>query len=96
MIERVVVDPQEEEDGREREETVTVGSIVEEDPGDEEDKENEEGAADEREIWQATHVPEEELEATEGEDVEEVDLLVVLLELEGLEVPDKEKATDLP
>jgi len=32
---------------------------------------------------------------TEGEEVEEVDLLVALLELAGWEVPDKEKEKDL-
>jgi hypothetical protein len=41
----------------------------------------------ETEIWQVTHVTEEDLETTE---CEEVDLLTALLELEGWERQDKE------
>ena len=70
-----------------KEETVTISRIVVEDPGGEVDKEDDEGTEDDTEIWQITHVTEEELETTEGE---EVDLLSVLLELTDWEVYDKD------
>ena len=71
---------------------LTLVRIVEDETGEGQDKEDDEGVADEREIWQVTDVTEEELGTTEGE---EVDLLTTLLELEGLEVEDKEKKKDL-
>ena len=51
----------------------SVGNTV-----DEEDLEDNEGVQDEREIWEVTHVCEQELETTEGEGV---DLLSELLYL---------------
>ena len=53
MAERVSLARQEEEDRRTRKE---VDSIVEDDPGEEDDMDE-----DEREIWEVTHVSEEEL-----------------------------------
>jgi len=58
-------------------------NIVEDDSGEEETKEGDEGTPDEREIWQVTHVGEEELETTEGE---EVYLLAQLLEMTDIHV----------
>jgi hypothetical protein len=52
--------------------------MVEEESGEEEDKEDDEGTADERDIWQVTNVTEEDVETTEGESV---DFLVDLLDL---------------
>ena len=75
MAERVGLARQEEEDRRSRKE---AASIAQDHPGEEEDMEDDEGAQDEREIWQVTHVSEEELETTEGEGV---DVIVQLLEL---------------
>jgi len=50
--------------------------------------EDNEGVQDEREIWEVTHVSDQELETTEGEGV---DLLAELLELSGwAQVNDKE------
>ena len=68
---------QEEEDRRGRQ---TVSSITEDDTVDEEDWEDDEGVQDEREIWEVTHVSEQDLETTEDEGV---DLLAELLELTG-------------
>jgi hypothetical protein len=48
MAERVLVARQEEKDSRTRESGVTVTSIVEEDPGEEQDKEDDEDTVDER------------------------------------------------
>ena len=72
MVERVVSARQEEEDRRARNE---IHSIVEDDPGEEDDMDE-----DEREIWEDTHVSEEEVDTTEGEGV---DFLSELLELVG-------------
>ncbi len=77
MGERVVLARQEEEDRRTRQE---VSTITEDDTVDEEDWEDDEGVQDEREIWEVTHVSEQDLETTEDEGV---DLLAELLELAG-------------
>ena len=50
MAERVVVARQEEKDSRTRESGFTVTSIVEEDPGEEQDKEDDEDTVDERDL----------------------------------------------
>ena len=72
MVERVASARQEEEDRRARNE---IHSIVEDDPGEEDDMDE-----DEREIWEDTHVSEEEVDTTEGEGV---DFLDELLEMVG-------------
>jgi hypothetical protein len=54
MAERVEVARQEEEDRWIREETGTVGSLDDDDSTAQENHEDDEGAADEREIWQVT------------------------------------------
>ena len=43
--------------------------IVENETGEEEDQEDDEGVPDERDIWDVTHVTEEDFETTEGETV---------------------------
>ena len=49
---------------------------------------------DDREVWEVTHVREEDVETTEGEGV---DFLAELLELEGWgQVDDEETETDFP
>ena len=60
--------------------------------GEEEDKEDDEGNAYERDIWEVTHVTEEDFETTDGE-VE--DLYEKLMEMTGWTVTDKEKENDL-
>ena len=57
----------EDEDRRARQATINLASIVENDVGEEEDKEDDEGAGDERDIWEVGHVTEEDYESTEGE-----------------------------
>ena len=67
-----MISRKEEEDRRTREETVTVDRMVViqsgEDSGEEKDKEDDEPECDvdETEIWEVTHVTEEDLETTEG------------------------------
>ena len=58
----------------------SVSIITQDDTSDEEDLEDDEGVQDEGEIWEVTHVSEQELETTEGEGV---DFLAELLELVG-------------
>ena len=41
--------------------------MLENDAGEEQDKQDDEGAADERDIWEVAHVTEEDFETTEGE-----------------------------
>ncbi len=65
MAERVEVAREQEVDRRIREETVTVGSLHDEESTTQEDQEDDEGAADEREVWQVTDVTEEDFETTE-------------------------------
>ncbi len=67
MAERVEVVRQQEEDRRIREETVTVVNLHFDDSTGQEVQEDDEGAADEREICQVTDVTEEDFETTEGE-----------------------------
>jgi hypothetical protein len=92
MSKRVIVARQEENDRRTRQDTVTVAGILEEESGEEQDKEDDEDDADERNIWQVTDVTEEDLETTEGK---EVDLLATLLELVGWVVNNKERQKEL-
>ena len=67
--------------------------ITQDDTTDEEDLEDDEGFQDERDIWEVTHVTEQELETTEGEGV---DLLYELLDLVGWpQVNDDETEKDL-
>jgi hypothetical protein len=49
-----------------RQETVNLTSIVQKDVGTEEDKEDDEGVGDERDIWEVSHVTEEDFESTDG------------------------------
>jgi hypothetical protein len=91
----MVLARQEEEDRRTRKEVVSI-VLVEDDPGEEEDIEDDEGVQDEREIWQTTHVSEEELETTEDERVDILAPSWQLLELVGWsEVNDKETEKNL-
>ena len=90
--ERVVLARQEEEDRRTRQDR-EVSIITQDDTVDEEDLKDYEGVQDEREIWEVTHVSEQELETTEGEGV---DFLAELLELTGwTQVNDNETEKDL-
>ena len=43
-----------------------LGRIVENESAEEEDTEDDEGAGDERDIWEVTHVTEQDFESTEG------------------------------
>ncbi len=52
-----------------RQEETNVASIVDSESGEEEDKEDDEGVADERGMWEGAHVTEEDFETTEGEAV---------------------------
>ena len=78
---------QQEEDRRIREETVTVVNLHVDDSTGQEAQEDDEGAADEREIWQVTDVTEEDFETTEGETV---DLYDKLMEMVGWNVTDND------
>ena len=53
MDKRVILARQEDEDR-----LVRLTSIVDNDDGEEEDKEDDEGATDERDIWEVVHVTE--------------------------------------
>ena len=77
MAERVALVRQEEEDRRVRQE---VCIIVQDPSVDDEEMVDDDGFQDDREIWEVTHVREEDLETNEGEGV---DLLAELLDLEG-------------
>jgi hypothetical protein len=57
-----------------------VSNITQDHQVEEEDREDDEGVQDEREIWEVTHVSQQDLEMTEGEGL---DLLAQLLELVG-------------
>jgi hypothetical protein len=90
MAERVALVRQQEEDRRSRQE---VSNIAQDESVDGEDMVDVEGFQDEREIWEVTHVREEDLETTEGEGV---DFLAQLLELAGCQqVNDEETEKDL-
>ena len=67
--------------------------IVENETGEEEDQEDDEGVPDERDIWDVTHVTEEDFETTEGESE---DLYDKLMEMSGWTVTDKELETPYP
>ena len=75
MAERVALGRQEEEDRRVRQE---VFNITQDESVDGEGMVDDDGFPDDREVWEVTHVCEEDLETTEGEDV---DFLGELLEL---------------
>ena len=95
MTERVLLSRQEEEDRRSRQEVSNI-TITQDESVDEEDMSDDEGVQDEREIWQTTHVSEEELETTEGERVDMLAPSWQLLELVGWsEVNDKETEKNL-
>jgi hypothetical protein len=80
MANRVILTRQEEADRLVRLEQSNVAIIVDNDPGEEQDKEDDEGASDERDIWEVTHVSEEDFETTEGESE---DLYEKLMEMAG-------------
>jgi hypothetical protein len=67
MTNLVMLSRQEDEDRLVRLEEANVASIVDNDAGEEQDKEDDEGTADERDIWKVSHVTEEDFETTEGE-----------------------------
>jgi hypothetical protein len=79
---------QEDKDRWERQEKDNLAGIVENEVGEEEDREDDEGAGDERDIWEVAHVTEEDFEATEGKSE---DLYDKLMEMTGWKVTDKEK-----
>jgi hypothetical protein len=55
-------------------ESVNLTTILENDAGEEQDKQDDEGAADERDIWEVAHVTEQDFETTSSGEAE--DLLV--------------------
>jgi hypothetical protein len=72
MAERVTLARQEEEDRRVRQE---VYIITQDESVDQEDMTDDDGFQDDREIWEVTHVSEEDLETTEREGVDFLDEL---------------------
>ena len=80
MDKRVILDRQEYEDRLVRREKSNVGSIVDNDTGEEQDKEDDEGVVVQRDIWEVAHVTEHVFETTEGE---VQDLHDKLMELSG-------------
>ena len=91
MTERVVCARQEEEDRRVRQE---VRNGPQEELGDGEGMVDDDCFSDDREVWEVTHVREEDVERTEGEGV---DFLPELLELSGWTlVDDDETDPELP
>jgi hypothetical protein len=80
MTKRVILTRQEETDRLVKLEQANVAIIVDNDTGEDQDKEDDEGAADERDIWEVTHVTEEDFETTEGESE---DLHEKLMEMSG-------------
>jgi hypothetical protein len=67
---------------------LSLTDSTQDDTVDEEDLEDDEGSQGEREIWEVTHVSDQELQTTEGEGV---DFPVELLDLVGLpQVKDNE------
>jgi hypothetical protein len=90
MTERVVCARQEEEDRRVRQE---VCNSPQEELGDGEGMVDDDFFPDDREVWELTHVREEDVETTEGEGV---DFLTELLDLEGCpQVNDEQTEKDL-
>ena len=91
MAERVAFARQEEEDRRVRQE---VCNNSQEESGDGEGMVDDDCFPDDREVWEVTHVREEDVETTEGEGV---DFLPELLELVGWgQVDDEETEKDFP
>jgi hypothetical protein len=91
MAERVVCDRQKEEDRRERQE---VRNSPQQELGDGEGMVDDDCFPDDREVWEVTHVREEDVQTTEGEGV---DFLGELLELSGWTlVDDDETEPELP
>ncbi len=68
---RVSLSRQEDEDRRTRQEAVNLARIVVNESREEEDTEDVEGARDERKIWEAAYVTDEDFETNEG-DVEDL------------------------
>jgi hypothetical protein len=85
MAERVVCVRQEEEDRRVRQE---VWNSPQEESGDGKSMVDDDCFPDDREVWEVTHVCEEDVETTEGEGV---DFLVELLDLSGWTLVDDEE-----
>ena len=91
MSERVAFSRQEEEDRRVRQE---VCNSPQEESDDGEGMVDDDCFPDDREVWEVTHVREEDVETTEGEGV---DFLGELLEVVGWgQVDDEETETDFP
>ena len=91
MAERVLCARQEEEHRRVRQE---VRNSPQEELGDGEGMVDDDCFPDDREVWEVTHVCEEDLETAEGEGV---DFLAELLELVGWgQVDDEETEKDFP
>ena len=91
MTERVACARQEEEDRRVRQE---VSNITQDESVDGEGMVDDDGFPDDREVWEVTHVCEEDLETNEGEGV---DFLAELLEMTGWgQVDDEETEEDFP
>jgi hypothetical protein len=78
MAKRVLLARQEEEDRQLRLEEANVATILENDAGEEQDKQDDEGAADERDIWEVAHVTEQDFETTEGEAEDLYDKLMAM------------------
>jgi hypothetical protein len=74
MAERVALTRQEEEDRRVRQE---VSNITQDESVDGEGMVDDDSFTDDRDVWEVTHVREEDLETTEGEGV---DFLAELLD----------------
>ena len=68
-----------------------VARIVENETREEEDTEDGEGVGDEREIWEVSHVTEEDFETNEGESE---DLYDKLMEMTGWKVTDNENENE--
>ena len=69
---------QAEEDRQLRLWEANESTILENDAGEEEDKQDDEGAADERDIWEVAHVTEQDFETTEGEAEDLYDKLMAM------------------
>ena len=85
MAERVALARKEEEDRQVREE---VSNITQDESVNGEGMVDDDGFPDDRQLWEVTHVREEDLETTEGDGV---DFPAELLELSGWTVVDDEE-----
>ena len=92
MVNRVSLSRQEDEVRRTRQEAANLARIVVNESREEEDTEDVEGARDERKVWEAAHVTDEDFETNEG-DVE--DLYDKLMEMTGWNVTKSENENDL-